>query len=186
MRIGAITVVDGAQLDPPPAHRRHPSLDVDFLAFGIPQDAWSHRHWGALGPPGAARRDGTDRGWRRDDPRRRPPRIHAGHRSPHTSSRRAHPRSPRPSAFGAAVDYLAAIGMDDVRNHDRCRSPATPRGAWQRFPISKIYRPERDSTRRGGAVSFQLADIHRPRHRHHPRPVGQSPCGPGITVPGRC
>jgi cysteine desulfurase/selenocysteine lyase len=60
--------------------------------------------------------------------------------------------------FGAAVDYLSAIGMDVIAQHER----TITRYALDRLtevPDLKIYGPQ-DVRLRGGAVSFELADIH--------------------------
>ncbi len=60
--------------------------------------------------------------------------------------------------FGAAVDYLSKVGMADVRDHEQ----AITRYALDRLadiPDLTVYGPP-DVERRGGAVSFQLADIH--------------------------
>ena len=60
--------------------------------------------------------------------------------------------------LGAAVDYLQAIGMDDVRDHEIeiTRYALDRLGA---IDDLTIYGPA-DVTTRGGAVSFTLADIH--------------------------
>jgi cysteine desulfurase/selenocysteine lyase len=60
--------------------------------------------------------------------------------------------------FGAAVDYLTAVGMDRVRSHER----ELTRYALDRLaeiPDLTVYGPD-DTAHRGGAVSFTLADIH--------------------------
>jgi cysteine desulfurase/selenocysteine lyase len=60
--------------------------------------------------------------------------------------------------FGAAVDYLSAIGMEAVRAHEI----AITDYALKRLvdvPGLKVYGPI-DMAQRGGAVSFTLADIH--------------------------
>jgi cysteine desulfurase/selenocysteine lyase len=60
--------------------------------------------------------------------------------------------------FGAAVDYLTGVGMDDVRAHEI----EITRYALERLaevPDLKVYGPA-DLDSRGGAVSFELADIH--------------------------
>jgi cysteine desulfurase/selenocysteine lyase len=60
--------------------------------------------------------------------------------------------------FGAAVDYLSAIGMDAVRDHEiEITGYALEQLA--AIPDMKIYGPT-DVKLRGGAVSFELADIH--------------------------
>ena len=60
--------------------------------------------------------------------------------------------------FGAAVDYLTKIGMQDVRRHERdITSYALQRLA--EIPDLTVYGPP-DVDRRGSAISFQLGDIH--------------------------
>jgi cysteine desulfurase/selenocysteine lyase len=60
--------------------------------------------------------------------------------------------------FGAAVDYLSAVGMDNVLAHEReITTYALER--LSEVPDLKIYGPT-DITKRGGAVSFVLGDIH--------------------------
>ena len=63
--------------------------------------------------------------------------------------------------FGAAIDYIAAIGMDAVRAHETRSSPATrSRRSRDRFGDSlTIYGPT-DVDVRGGAVSFLFDGIH--------------------------
>ena len=60
--------------------------------------------------------------------------------------------------FGAAVDYLTAVGMPRIREHEK----ELTRYALDRLseiPDLKMYGPK-DTSLRGGAVSFTLADIH--------------------------
>ena len=60
--------------------------------------------------------------------------------------------------FGAAVDYLSMLGMDDVRRHEEeITAYALERLAG--VPDLTIFGPS-DVAKRGGAVSFELADIH--------------------------
>ncbi len=60
--------------------------------------------------------------------------------------------------FGAAVDYLTGLGMENVRSHEmEITGYALEHLAG--VPDLEIFGPA-DITRRGGAVSFQLADIH--------------------------
>jgi cysteine desulfurase / selenocysteine lyase len=59
--------------------------------------------------------------------------------------------------LGAAVDYLNALGMENVRRHEQeITAYAMPQ--LQVIPGLTIYGPE--TTQRGGVVSFTLADIH--------------------------
>jgi cysteine desulfurase/selenocysteine lyase len=60
--------------------------------------------------------------------------------------------------FGAAVDYLTAIGMEAVRKHEMDIT-AYALEQLAEVPDLTIYGPT-DVARRGGAVSFTLADIH--------------------------
>lgn len=60
--------------------------------------------------------------------------------------------------LGAAVDYLSAIGMETVRDHEHeITGYALKRLA--EIPDLTVYGPA-DPNNRGGAVSFSLADIH--------------------------
>ncbi len=59
--------------------------------------------------------------------------------------------------LGAAVDYLNALGMDNVRRHEQ-EITAYAMAQLQAIPGLTIYGPE--VTQRGGVVSFTLADIH--------------------------
>ncbi len=60
--------------------------------------------------------------------------------------------------FGAAVDYLSAVGMDEVRRHEAdLTGYALERLA--EVPGLTIYGPA-DASGRGGVISFTLADIH--------------------------
>ena len=62
--------------------------------------------------------------------------------------------------FGAAVDYLSALGMPAVRQHEMQLTQYALDGLQDRFPDSlTIYGP-RDVTTRGGAVSFLFDGIH--------------------------
>ena len=77
--------------------------------------------------------------------------------------------------LGAAVDYLSAIGMDQVAAHERAiTSYALERlGA---IPGVRIFGPT-EMVDRGGAISFQVADL-------HPHDVGQALDSLGIAVRG--
>jgi cysteine desulfurase/selenocysteine lyase len=62
--------------------------------------------------------------------------------------------------FGAAVDYLEALGMDAVREHERSITSYALDALTDRFPAGfHIYGPL-DVDRRGGAVSFLFDGIH--------------------------
>ncbi|RAQ96825.1 cysteine desulfurase [Thermogemmatispora tikiterensis] len=60
--------------------------------------------------------------------------------------------------LGAAVDYLSALGMDWVRQHERSIT-AYALERLQTVPQLQIYGPLTEELR-GGVVSFSLADIH--------------------------
>lgn len=61
-------------------------------------------------------------------------------------------------AFGVAVDYLSALGMDRIQRHER-DLVAYALDALSEVPGMTIYGP-RNSNARGGVISFNLADIH--------------------------
>jgi cysteine desulfurase / selenocysteine lyase len=62
--------------------------------------------------------------------------------------------------FGAAVDYLSALGMDAVRAHEKHLTGYALDALRERFPHTlHIYGPL-DLDRRGGAVSFLFDEIH--------------------------
>jgi cysteine desulfurase/selenocysteine lyase len=61
-------------------------------------------------------------------------------------------------AFGTALDYLAALGMDAVREHERAIT-ATAIDALAGIPGVTIHGP-RDVDHRGGAVSFTVEGVH--------------------------
>jgi cysteine desulfurase/selenocysteine lyase len=60
--------------------------------------------------------------------------------------------------FGAAVEYLDAVGMDNVRSHEQ-EITAYALEQLSEIPDLTIYGPT-DVSLRGGAVSFELGDIH--------------------------
>ena len=153
--VGAITVVDAAQMAP------HLPTDVqalgaDFLAFG------AHK---MLGPTGIGAL------WGRLDLLEAMEPAEGGgemirdvglHQSswapvPHKFEAGTPPIA-EAVGFGAAVDYLSAIGMDEVRRHEAdLTGYALERLA--AVPGITVYGPA-DVAERGGAVSFTLADIH--------------------------
>ena len=61
-------------------------------------------------------------------------------------------------AFGKAIDYLEAVGMDRVRDHDR-GLVAYAMDRLSRLEGLDIYGPA-DPDRRGAVVAFNYADIH--------------------------
>jgi cysteine desulfurase/selenocysteine lyase len=75
--------------------------------------------------------------------------------------------------LGAAVDYLAAIGMDSIAAHEQ-EITAYALGALQEIDGLRIVGPT-EAVDRGGAVSFTLGDI-------HPHDVSQLLDSRGIAV----
>ena len=153
--VGAISVVDGAQLVP------HVPVDVaamgaDFLAFS------AHK---MLGPTGVGALWGRLELLEEMEPAEGggemisnvelyestwaevPQKFEAGT-----------PPFAQAVGFGAAVDYLSGVGMEEVRRHEI----DITRYALKRLaevPDLTIYGPL-DPEHRGGAVSFTLGDIH--------------------------
>jgi cysteine desulfurase/selenocysteine lyase len=153
--VGALILVDGAQMVPHlPVDVR--TLGVDFVAFG------AHK---MLGPTGIGALWG-----RMDRLEELEPTEGGGemirdvglHESswadiPHRFEAGTPPIA-EAIGFGAAVDYLQAVGMEAVRDHEvAVTSYALERLA--EVPDLALYGPA-DPSRRGGAVSFTLGDIH--------------------------
>jgi cysteine desulfurase/selenocysteine lyase len=153
--VGAITVVDGAQLVPHlPTNVK--DLGVDFLAFG------SHK---MLGPTGIGALWGRPELLETMEPAEgggemiREVGLHESTWAdvPHKFEAGTPPIA-EAIGFGAAVDYLSDIGMDAVRAHEA----ELTRYALEKLgeiPDLKVYGPG-DVSMRGGAVSFTLADVH--------------------------
>ena len=59
----------------------------------------------------------------------------------------------------AAVDYLNALGMPAVREHERSLTEYALGALSDRYPDLDIYGP-RDASQRGGVVSFNYKDVH--------------------------
>jgi len=153
--VGAITVVDGAQLVP------HLPVDVqelgaDFVAFG------AHK---MLGPTGIGALWGSMERLEELEPAEgggemiRDVGLHESTWAdiPHRFEAGTPPIA-EAVGFGAAVDYLSAIGMEAVRDHEQSITAyALERLA--EVPDLQVYGPG-DVALRGGAVSFTLADVH--------------------------
>ena len=152
---GAVMVVDGAQSAP------HMPVDVaqlgcDFFAFS------AHK---MLGPTGVGVLWG-----RRAQLESMPPFLGGGEMisivQPEESTWKELPwkfEAGTPNiadviAFDAALDYLEALGMDRVREHEIAMAAAAIErlGALEGI---EIYGP-RDPERRGAAIAFNLRDIH--------------------------
>ncbi len=153
--VGAIVVMDGAQ-SVPHTSTAITELDVDFLAFS------AHK---MLGPTGIGALWGkpelleemspvegggemiTDVGLYESRWAPVPHKFEAGT-----------PAIAQAVGWGAAVDYLSKIGMDEVRRHEvEITKYALERMA--EIPDLTVYGPT-DLDKRGGAVSFELGDIH--------------------------
>jgi cysteine desulfurase/selenocysteine lyase len=151
---GALVLLDGAQAVPHTAVDVR-ALDCDFLAFS------GHK---MLGPTGIgvlwARRELLEA---------MPPFLGGGDmiREVHLSGstwndlpwkfEAGTPAILEAVGLGAAVDYLSALGMEQVRAHEQTLT-AYALDRLSQVPDLTIYGPPAD--RRGGVVSFTLADIH--------------------------
>jgi cysteine desulfurase/selenocysteine lyase len=78
-------------------------------------------------------------------------------------------------AFGAALDYLSALGMDSVRAHEQ-ELTAYALGRLRRLEDIISYGPQ-DASQRGGVVSFNYPDI-------HPHDVGTILDRQGVAIRG--
>jgi len=152
---GALVLVDGAQAAP--------QLPLDLPALGADFYAWTGHK--ALGPTGIGVLHG-----RRELLQSMRPFIGGGHMislvGEETSTWNELPwkfeagTSPIAEAagMGAALDYLSALGMDNVRAHERALT-AYALEKLPEVPGVVVHGPaELDD--RGGAVSFSLAGIH--------------------------
>ncbi|MDE0831599.1 MAG: cysteine desulfurase [Nitrosopumilus sp.] len=75
--------------------------------------------------------------------------------------------------FGAAIDYLTKIGMDNVRQHE-IELTKYAIDEFSKIPGLQIY-GTKDITKRGGVISFNFADV-------HPHDVAQIIDGEGIAL----
>jgi cysteine desulfurase/selenocysteine lyase len=153
--VGAISVLDAAQLVPH-TNVNVEALGVDFLAFS------SHK---MLGPTGVGALWGRPELLDEMEP------AEGGGEMINTVERHASTWASVPHkfeagtppiaeavGFGAAVDYLSAVGMDNVVAHEQSIT-AYALERLSEVPDLTIYGPK-DVTKRGGAVSFELGDIH--------------------------
>jgi len=153
--VGAISVLDAAQLVPhSPVDVA--ALDVDFMAFS------AHK---MLGPTGIGAM------WGKKDRLEEMEPTEGGGEMINTVDRHESTWAPVPHkfeagtppiaeaiGFGTAVDYLDAVGMDVIESHER-EITAYALEQLASVPDLTIYGP-RDVSLRGGAVSFELGDIH--------------------------
>ncbi len=152
---GALVVVDGAQLVP------HLPVDVadlgaDFVAFG------AHK---MLGPTGIGALWGLPERLEEMEPTEgggemiRDVQLESSTWAdvPHKFEAGTPPIA-EAVGFGAAVDYLDAVGMENVRRHEE-ELTAYALKRLQEVPALRIYGPL-DTDVRGGAVSFTVGDVH--------------------------
>ena len=178
---GALVLVDAAQ-SVPHLPTDVQALGADFLAFSGHKMLGPDRHRRALGRDGAARRDAAVPGRRQHD--------HRGSICARPTSRRRAARevrsrhaADRPAiGLGAAIDYLNAIGIDAVREHEH----ELVRYAYERcaeIDGLEILGPAPGP--RAGLVSFTL-----PRATRTTSPSSStsraSPSAPATTARSRC
>jgi cysteine desulfurase/selenocysteine lyase len=153
--VGAITVIDAAQLVPH-APTDVQALGADFVAFG------AHK---MLGPTGIGALWGRLERLEEMEPAEGGGEMISDvglHEStwaavPHKFEAGTPPIA-EAVGFGAAVDYLESVGMDAVREHERDLTEYALKSLAE-IPDLTVYGPQ-DTSLRGGAVSFTLADIH--------------------------
>ena len=153
--VGAVVLVDGAQLVP------HSPVDVqalgaDFLAFS------GHK---MLGPTGIGVLWGRRELLEEMEPAEgggemiRDVRLHESTWAPVPHKFEAGtPPFVEAIGLGAAVDYLSAIGMDSVMEHDR-RLTAYALKRLEEIPDLSIQGPS-EIADRGGTISFHIPGIH--------------------------
>jgi cysteine desulfurase/selenocysteine lyase len=168
--VGAPVLADGAQLVP-----HHPvdlaALDVDFLAFS------GHK---MLGPLGLGVLYG-----KRDRLEALPPFLAGGDmieivrmegstfQPPPARFEPGVPSAAEAAGLGAAIDYLSALGMDNVAAHEESLT-AHALDALREIDGVRILGP--DTTKdRGGAVAFEVEGV-------HPHDVGQVLDELGVAV----
>jgi len=152
--VGAVVLLDAAQSVPHlPVDVQ--ALDVDFLCFS------AHK---MLGPTGIGVLYG-----KRDLLEAMPPFMGGGDMIRTVDLRESTwndlpwkfeagtPAIAEAIGLGAAVDYLNAIGMENVLQHER-EMIAYALEQLQTVPTLKLYGP--DASQRGGVASFTLGDIH--------------------------
>lgn len=149
---GALFIIDGAQSVP------HMPVDVkqigcDFLAFS------SHK---MLGPTGIGVLYGTEEALNKTTPFLRGgdmiKEVHLEETKWNDIPWKFEAGTPNIAdtiGFGAAIDYLSKIGMENIREHEE----ALAQYAMKKIDIEKvkIYGPKKN---RGGAVSFSIEGVH--------------------------
>ena len=156
------------------ARRRAPHMPVDVQALGCDFYAFSgHKLYGPTGIGAlwgrarAARGDAALAGRRRDDRDRHASRRPPTPASPH-ASRRARRTSRAPSALGAAIDYVQAIGLERIAAHEQ-HLLAYATELLGEIPGADDHRHREREGRRRLVRARRRA---RPRRRHDPRPRG--------------
>ena len=85
-------------------------------------------------------------------------------------------------AFGTAIDYVTAHGLEAIERHEHALVEQTM-AAFDELPWIRVFGPPPD--RRAGIVSFDIEGIHPARRRADPRLGGRSPCAPATIAPSR-
>lgn len=168
--VGALVVVDASQAVP--------QLPVDVAALGADFVAFTGHKM--VGPTGIGVL------WGRYDLLAELPPFLGGGEMIETVTMATSTYAPPPARFeagtppiaqsvglGAAVDYLSAIGMDNIAAHEQAIT-AYALGALQEIDGLTIVGPK-EAVDRGGAVSFTLGDI-------HPHDVSQLLDSRGVAV----
>lgn len=168
--VGALVVVDASQAVP--------QLPVDVAALGADFVAFTGHKM--VGPTGIGVL------WGRYDLLAALPPFLGGGEMIETVTMATSTYAPPPARFeagtppiaqsvglGAAVDYLSAIGMDNVAAHEQAIT-AYALGALQEIDGLTIVGPK-EAVDRGGAISFTLGDI-------HPHDVSQLLDSRGVAV----
>ena len=168
--VGALVVVDASQAVP--------QLPVDVAALGADFVAFTGHKM--VGPTGIGVL------WGRYDLLAELPPFLGGGEMIETVTMATSTYAPPPARFeagtppiaqsvglGAAVDYLSAIGMDNIAAHEQAIT-AYALGALQEIDGLTIVGPK-EAVDRGGAISFTLGDI-------HPHDVSQLLDSRGVAV----
>ena len=154
-QVGALTVLDACQ-SVPHSPIDFAALDVDFAVFS------GHK---MLGPSGVGVLYG-----RRELLEELPPFLTGGsmielvkmegstYAPPPQRFEAGVPMTSQAVGLGAAIDYLSAVGMDRIAEHERVLTEQTLAGLSE-FRGLRIIGPT-DTEQRGGAVSFILDDVH--------------------------
>jgi cysteine desulfurase / selenocysteine lyase len=171
--VGALVVVDGAQ--------SAPHLPVDVRALGCDFFAFSAHKM--LGPTGVGVLWG-----RLDLLEAMPPFLSGGSMIGQVQWQKSTwapvplkfeagtPNVGDVIAFAAALDYLSALGMENVRGHERELTEYALHVLKEDHPDLIVYGPG-DLDARGGVVSFNMAEFH-----PHPHDVGQLLDDHGVAV----